>query len=242
MIKFFRKIRQRLISQNRFNKYLIYAVGEIVLVVIGILIALSINNWNEEQKLHQEEVNLLKELRKDVVFAIEELQVVGDINQESADYIKAIQVHLNEDLPYSEVLDTAFGYLDLFYVPYLPKTTYETIKVRGIDRIQNDSLKAKIVQLFDFEYQRIIDDFGRWEWSFSENTVQRMMIGKVRRGDDKGDDRARPNDYEALKEDDEFRNFINVLYHMRSDHAEALFYGKKQMEELLVLLNEELGD
>ena len=50
MIKFFRKIRQKLVTENKFSKYLIYAVGEIVLVVIGILIALQINNWNENQK------------------------------------------------------------------------------------------------------------------------------------------------------------------------------------------------
>ncbi|SHH34847.1 DUF6090 family protein [Winogradskyella jejuensis] len=50
MIKFFRKIRQKLLSENKFSKYLIYAIGEIVLVVIGILIALQINNWNENRK------------------------------------------------------------------------------------------------------------------------------------------------------------------------------------------------
>lgn len=50
MINFFRKIRQQLLSENQLRKYLIYAVGEIVLVVIGILVALSINNWNENQK------------------------------------------------------------------------------------------------------------------------------------------------------------------------------------------------
>lgn len=50
MIKFFRKIRQRLLIENKFSKYLIYAIGEIVLVVIGILIALQINNRNEEHK------------------------------------------------------------------------------------------------------------------------------------------------------------------------------------------------
>ena len=50
MIKFFRKIRQKLLSENKFNKYLIYAIGEIILVVIGILIALQINNWNEKNK------------------------------------------------------------------------------------------------------------------------------------------------------------------------------------------------
>ncbi len=46
MIKFFRKILQRLLTENKFSKYLLYAVGEILLIVIRILIALSINNWN----------------------------------------------------------------------------------------------------------------------------------------------------------------------------------------------------
>ncbi len=50
MIKFFRKIRQKLLSENKFNKYLLYAIGEIFLVVIGILIALQINSWNEYSK------------------------------------------------------------------------------------------------------------------------------------------------------------------------------------------------
>ena len=50
MIKFFRKIRQNLLLENKTSKYFSYAIGEIVLVVIGILIALSINNWNEERK------------------------------------------------------------------------------------------------------------------------------------------------------------------------------------------------
>ena len=49
--KIFRKIRQRLLSENKFSKYLIYAIGEIILVVIGILIALGINNWNENWKI-----------------------------------------------------------------------------------------------------------------------------------------------------------------------------------------------
>ena len=50
MIKFFRKIRQQLLIENKTSKYFKYAIGEIVLVVIGILIALQINNWNEKEK------------------------------------------------------------------------------------------------------------------------------------------------------------------------------------------------
>lgn len=50
MATIFRKIRQQLLSENKFSKYLIYAIGEIILVVIGILIALQINNWNQSKK------------------------------------------------------------------------------------------------------------------------------------------------------------------------------------------------
>lgn len=53
MIKFFRKIRQDLLSKGKTKQYIKYAIGEIVLVVIGILIALSINNWNEKRQQKQ---------------------------------------------------------------------------------------------------------------------------------------------------------------------------------------------
>ena len=55
MLKFFRNIRKNLISNGKTVNYLKYAIGEIILVVIGILIALQINNWNENRKLLSEE-------------------------------------------------------------------------------------------------------------------------------------------------------------------------------------------
>ncbi len=62
MIKFFRKIRQRFLTENKFSKYLIYSIGEIFLVVIGILIALQVNNLNEDRKERKVEIRLLNEL------------------------------------------------------------------------------------------------------------------------------------------------------------------------------------
>ena len=50
MIKFLRRIRQKLITENKFSKYLLYAVGQILLVMVGILLALQVNNWNEDRK------------------------------------------------------------------------------------------------------------------------------------------------------------------------------------------------
>lgn len=74
MIKFFRKIRQRLLTENKFSKYLIYAIGEIVLVVFGILIALQINNWNEHQKEIKAEKVILNNLTQEFQSNIRELQ------------------------------------------------------------------------------------------------------------------------------------------------------------------------
>ncbi|MCR9290948.1 MAG: DUF6090 family protein [Bacteroidetes bacterium] len=66
MIKFFRKIRQNLIMENKTGKYLKYAIGEIVLVVIGILIALGINNWNESRKFKNVEKTVLTNIYKNL--------------------------------------------------------------------------------------------------------------------------------------------------------------------------------
>ena len=70
MIKLFRHIRRSLINQNQMGKYFKYAIGEIVLVVLGILIALQINNWNEDRKKTKKEIfhleNILSNLEDDL--------------------------------------------------------------------------------------------------------------------------------------------------------------------------------
>lgn len=65
MIKFFRKIRQNLLMENKTSKYLKYAIGEILLVIIGILIALQINNWNQDRLNQKKELRLVKQLLND---------------------------------------------------------------------------------------------------------------------------------------------------------------------------------
>ena len=70
MIKFFRKIRQSLLTENKFSKYLLYAIGEIILVVIGILIALQINNWNDNRKSRIKIDQILKNVREELALNI----------------------------------------------------------------------------------------------------------------------------------------------------------------------------
>ncbi len=77
MIKFFRKIRQKMLTENKFGKYLIYAIGEIILVVIGILIALQINNWNTNKANEKEAYNQLLEVQKEILNNIVEFDQRG---------------------------------------------------------------------------------------------------------------------------------------------------------------------
>jgi uncharacterized membrane protein YgaE (UPF0421/DUF939 family) len=90
MLRFFRQLRQRLIIESQFSRYLLYAIGEILLVVIGILIALQVNNWNEERKNDKKVAKytegLIADLKKDrrlVVGVLEDC--MNDIEEISAD-------------------------------------------------------------------------------------------------------------------------------------------------------------
>ena len=95
MIKFFRSIRKKLLSENRFSKYLLYAIGEIILVMIGILLALQVNNWNNERIEQAKEQVLLKNLQVDFKNNIDNLEAVYLIFEEaynaSADLLAIIQ-------------------------------------------------------------------------------------------------------------------------------------------------------
>ncbi len=70
MISLFRKIRQKILAENRVTRYLIYAIGEISLVVVGILIALQVNNWNELQKARAQELSTMKEIIENLEYDI----------------------------------------------------------------------------------------------------------------------------------------------------------------------------
>lgn len=85
MIKFFRKIRQKMLTENKFSKYLLYAVGEILLVVIGILIALQINNWNEMQKQKEISKETIQNLKIELLNAKERLVSTANFNNNILD-------------------------------------------------------------------------------------------------------------------------------------------------------------
>lgn len=106
MIKFFRQIRQRLLSEGRLGKYLLYALGEIVLVVIGILIALQINNWNEGVKAAKTEKLILKNLNQEFAANKESLQDLYQTVENAFDANKRLMALFNRDREYIKQFNT----------------------------------------------------------------------------------------------------------------------------------------
>ena len=110
MIKFFRKIRQRLLTENKISRYLIYAIGEIILVVIGILIALGINNWNEGKKENREQSYLLSHLQQELINDSINLQTLIRLSA-----IKAKQGKVLKEMLRNPSMDLDTLLLNVFY-------------------------------------------------------------------------------------------------------------------------------
>jgi len=151
MIKFFRKIRYELMKKNKTGKYFKYAIGEIILVVIGILIALQINNWNEARKDRIYEIKMLSEisssLKNDVVYFKEMIKTFDDL-YDTSDYF--MELSKNNKMYHDSLIGKVFDLNNNINYQF-NSGPYEALKSSGIDKISNDELRNEITNLFDFE-------------------------------------------------------------------------------------------
>jgi hypothetical protein len=157
MIKFFRKIRQNLLSEGKTGKYLKYAIGEIILVVIGILIALQINNWNINNQQEKLETKYLKEIRNNLKSDLPDINFNIEFNESRLRSNEIVLQYLNREIDYSDSLKFHFGNL-IFTTRTLPNiSAYESLKSRGLEIITNDTLRQNITSLYSFLYHNVID-------------------------------------------------------------------------------------
>ena len=99
MLRFFRRIRQKLITEGYLSKYLVYALGEIFLVMIGILLALQINNWNEDRKERILEKDYLISLKKEFENNLEEVDRVIRVNKSNSKNAKELAENTGPSAP-----------------------------------------------------------------------------------------------------------------------------------------------
>ncbi len=184
MINFFRKIRYNLMEQNKTGKYLKYAIGEILLVVVGILIALSINNWNENRKIQNNQEKYLLLLKKE---ALKNLEAIDEVKK---------NVTFTMDRT-SELIKLIDGQHDTISEKYLSRVLSQTLiftqslnyensilselKTSGeLKNITNDNIRNKLVAL-----EPIIDKLkGQEQYVFHDFETAHDFIathGSIRR-------------------------------------------------------------
>jgi len=178
MVPFFRKIRKNLADDNKSIKYLRYAIGEIILVVIGILIALQINNWNVERKDRKIEISylerLLSEVKKDTASINQNIQLADKLSAEYLNYILKMYTEqkTSEDfvnLIASADLGSSANNLQLTDIAYT-----ELVNTGKLDLITDNLLKSKIV-IYYKEYKFVSLSESQSDETVNVSTQQVMQ-------------------------------------------------------------------
>jgi len=153
MIKLFRNIRKKIIAENnsiiRNTNYLKYALGEIVLVVIGILIALQINNWNESRKDRIQVISQLKGIQEDIMLDLNDIDWNTNFHNEAIksekqllDYMMGSDYKLKESIAYEIALGTPI-------ILTLHESSFTNLKNNNLNTITNKKLKKQIANYYD---------------------------------------------------------------------------------------------
>jgi hypothetical protein len=150
MLRFFRSLRQRLLTENKFSRYLLYAIGEILLVVIGILIALQVNNWNEERKTKLTADTYKSKLINDLVsdtLNINRLIASGATMQEGIeDYFSAF---VSQDLSVDTFLIRSSNVSTSFFRYFPINHTFEDMQNTGNSALLSEEQRQALNELYN---------------------------------------------------------------------------------------------
>ncbi len=219
MLKFFRTIRKKFIEEDNVRKYLLYAIGEILLVVIGILIALQVNTWNEIRKIANEEQAILSRLLVDLEFA--KTQSESFIERENEDILRLkavlggqqglteiIQQSNRDQFFYAAVWDLSFD------VPVI--ITYTDLQNSGdTGKIQNSRLRSRLsemgLKILMLEsiigdrlsvHQTRIDNIVEYEINYLPLLVAEKNLTSIQPGN--------ANDYLQIMQKQNVRNLLGI--------------------------------
>ena len=240
MIKFFRRLRQRLLDEGSLKRYLIYAIGEILLVVIGILIALQINervNWNQDRKLEIEYLNAFSyELEEDIRFYKDLIESL------SLQYKSIRNVIFVIESPQEVILDSLQFINDYRRGGFgdnlnRSSVTWKELQSTGqMSLLQDKNLTRKLFEYYDF-VERFGSDFNKFplEQRFIVREIEHGLFNMVEHDEYYENWR---HEHIPRKEVFEFvRTNQKLLYHLKS----VLISSKVQMEignEVLSLAEE----
>ena len=247
MALFFKRIRQKLLNTKRFGKYSLYAVGEVLILIFGILIAVQVNNWDQRRQKRTIEINILKSIREDLKSDLSDIQQGIDLHTEGNASSEIILNHLENDLPYHDSLN--YHFLASNYFTYLgySRGGIESLKSLGVNTITNEKLRNQIITLYDMNYVHMLylsDQSKDKNWY----AIKKLFISRFDQGeyfDDPDteslwDGAMIPLDYEALKKDDEFIYYVKTYRNGIDYYLNYCYETKTAITQLIISIDEEL--
>lgn len=178
MLKFFRNTRQKLHMKNKFSTYVKYAIGEIVLVVIGILIALYINNWNEKSKVQESVKTSIKMIRDEVATNQNKINAVQDYHIMVRDTLRRVNLPDN-----TSAIGKAIGFWKGMQTPTLQDAAFQSSIQSGVAKEIDPMLLKALNNLY--AQQNSYNDFTSqsaqifFETDFTDGNSLRKAFGKV---------------------------------------------------------------
>jgi hypothetical protein len=238
MIKFFRRIRYDLMEKNKTGKYFKYAIGEIILVVVGILIALQINNWNDKNNLESKEKGLLIEMKSNLKSDLEGLK--WDINKNEW-LLKANQIVL-ESLKrgaYHDTLNQYFTRIKGNTVFVKNTSAFKNLESFGLNIIKNDSLRIKITKLYSeqYEYIRYIEQVRDEKFQYEQIVPQITKHLRL-----SSENLYEPINFGQLSQNNEFKSVIILNIDMRYYIIKTYKNIDNMIRELIIAIELELKD
>jgi hypothetical protein len=231
MIKFFRKIRQNLLSEGKTEKYLKYAIGEIVLVVIGILIALQINTWNQYYQEKNEEKEVVSDLKASLINTELKFKELCSNYEKNIENMNFISNHLKLKLPCTDELKRKWISVESYPEPLFEIGIYENFKNNSMQLIKNDSLKTAIIQFYEAQLPNISDKLINNIESISTTTLLPLNVQNFTYGSAK----MTPNNYENLLNNQQYFNAISYVLGIKRFTLSSI---REHHERLKLLINE----
>ena len=236
MIKFFRKIRQNLLSEGKTGKYLKYAIGEIVLVVIGILIALQLNNLNENKKNNVFEKEILSQIQENLIsdwLVLKKIEINFSKAISSSDKILIAE----ESQKTEDSIKIWLGSI-IQFDRFQPLTNaYEVLKSNGLDRISNKKLRFSLGRYYDDEALRMIKSTNDIEIAFNDHWLPLLFEESVEFEFKKS---VELKDYSVLLKPSKERNILKLHRDNYASGINKIRSGIKTIEEIQDLITNEL--
>jgi len=245
MIKFFRKIRQRLLTENKFSKYLIYAIGEIILVVIGILIALNINNWNENRKAQKNELKILNQLNTDLKENYIEIKAIKNELLFANKATEELLSFLNSNNDELDSIPLKIQQIDKNPIFNNANTTYKNIENNNQVIISEDSLRIHITLIYEEDFSNIHRRENIFNTNFFPLFKQQLrenfrISSRVSENYGKVYDNYLPINLSQLKQNDIFINTLSEIYTFRKVRLKFINQSIDNLEKLIQDIDNEI--